>query len=150
MSHDDLLKQRRIQKHKASPEEVDSALDLARRDIKTARILLDQDWDWSFAVAYNAVLQASRSYMFATGFRPASNESHKNTFAFMLQAVGDEHKDMVTYFDRMRLKRNQTIYDVAGVITETEAFSILQKAEAFVHMIAHELTRRECRPTEES
>ena len=143
MKYDELLNSRRIRKHKASREEVSQALDLARRDLKTARMLMNQDWDWSFAVAYNAVLQASRAFMFAKGFRPSSNESHKNTFAFMRLAMSEEHKDLITYFDRMRSKRNQTIYDMAGAITETEATNILEKAENFVEVISEEVGKAE-------
>ncbi len=141
MDYDELLKARRIRRHKASREEIRQALDLARRDLQTARMLLNQDWDWSFAVAYNAVLQACRAYMFAKGFRPESHESHKNTFAFMQVAIGSEYADLITYFDRMRAKRNQTIYDMAGAITETEAKNILEKAESFVEVVTEEIDK---------
>ena len=140
MNYDELLKSRRIRKHQASREEIDQALELARRDLKTARMLLNQDWDWCFAVAHDAVLQASRSYMFTKGFRPASNESHKNTFAFMRATMGNDYDDLITYFDRMRTKRNQTVYDLAGTITETEATSLLEKAESFIEVIAVEVS----------
>jgi uncharacterized protein (UPF0332 family) len=141
MKYDELLNSRRIRKQKASRAEIEQALDRAERDLKTARILVARDWDWSFAVAYDAALQASRAYMFAQGFRPASNESHKNTFAFMRLAMGQDHEELIAYFDRMRNKRNQAIYDVAGLITETEARNILRKAEGFVGMIRKELEK---------
>jgi uncharacterized protein (UPF0332 family) len=98
-----------------------------------------QDWDWGFAVTYNAVLQASRAYMFSQGYRPASTEGHKNTFAFMRVALGKEHDDLITYFDRMRNKRNQAIYDVAGLITETEARNLFTRATDFVKLIRHKI-----------
>ena len=93
MEYDELLKSRRIHKEKASRIEVERALERAGRDLQTARELIERDRDWSFAVAYDAVLQASRAYMFAQGFRPASSESHKNTFAFMRLAIGKDYKD---------------------------------------------------------
>ena len=102
---------------------------------------MGQDWDWGFAVAYDAVLQASRAYMFARGFRPASNESHKNTFAFMRLAMDKDYEDLMAYFDRMRSKRNQTIYDVAGLITETEARNIMERADNFVKLIREQLSK---------
>ena len=139
MKYDDLINSRQIRREKVSTVEIQQALELAERDLKTARTLMNQDWDWSFAIAYNAVLQASRAYMFSQGFRPASHESHKNTFAFMRMAISPDYEDMITYFDRMRVKRNQTIYDMAGAVTETEAWSIIEKAESFVAMIHDEL-----------
>ena len=88
-----------------------------------------------FAVAYNAVLQASRALMFAQGYRPAAAEGHKNTFAFVRIALGKEFEDLIGYFDRMRNKRNQAIYDVAGLITETEARSLFKEAVGFVKLV---------------
>lgn len=139
MKYDSLLRSRRIHKQKVSRKQIGQALDRAQRDLRTAQILMGQDCDWSFAVAYDAVLQASRAYVFAQSFRPASHESHKNTFAFMQLAMGKDYEDLITYFDRMRNKRNQAIYDVAGLITETEARSILEKAESFVRVICEQV-----------
>jgi uncharacterized protein (UPF0332 family) len=141
MEYDELLNSRQIRKEKVSPAEVEHALDRAERDLKTARTLIEQDRDWGFAVAYDAVLQASRAYMFAQGFRPASNESHKNTFAFMRLAMGRDYEELMAYFDRMRNKRHQAIYETAGLITETEARNILEKAESFVAVIREELKK---------
>lgn len=111
----------------------------AERDLRTARKVLADDWDWGFAIAYDAALQAGRALMLARGYRPASEEGHKNTFAFLEAALGKEHEEIVTYFDRMRGKRHQTIYDVAGRITETEARNLLARAEEFVRFVAARL-----------
>lgn len=139
MKYDDLLKSGRIHKERISQSEIAQALDRAERDLKTARKILAEDWDWAFAVAYNAVLQASRALMFAQGYRPASTEGHKNTFLFMRIAMGSGSEELVTYFDRMRTKRNQAIYDVAGLITETEARHLMSKATEFVAVIRQKL-----------
>jgi len=141
MKYDELLNSRRIRREKVSGAEVQKALERAERDLQTSRELIEHDRDWSFAVAYDAVLQASRAYMFAQGFRPASSESHKNTFAFMRLAMGMEYEELMAYFDRMRNKRHQAIYETAGLITETEARNILEKAEVFVALIRQELKK---------
>jgi len=135
MKYDDLLKTGRIRPQRVSDAEIRRALERAQRDLKTARKIMAEDWDWGFAVAYNAVLQASRAYMFAQGYRPAGAEGHKNTFAFMRLAMGKGYEDLITYFDRMRNKRNQAIYDVAGIITQTEARNLFAKATDFVQLI---------------
>jgi len=135
MKYDELLKAGRIRKQRISQEEIDRALERAKRDLKTARQVMAGDWDWGFAVAYNAVLQASRAYMFAKGYRPTGAEGHKNTFAFMRLALGKQYDDLITYFDRVRNKRNQAIYDVAGLITETEARNLFKQATDFVKLM---------------
>ncbi len=135
MQIDDLLQKRKIYPHRATQEEVDRVLQLADRDLRMARYTMAEDWDWAFSIAYNAVLQASRAFMYSKGFRPASSQGHKNTFAFMRAEFGSEFTSLVGYFDRMRTKRNQVIYDVAGLITESEARSILKNAVEYVDAV---------------
>lgn len=135
MPFEALLRQRKIHPHRATQEEIGRVIALADRDIRMARRVLAEDWDWAFSIAYNAVLQAARAFMYSQGFRPAAEQGHKNTFAFMREALGDEFASLVGYFDRMRTKRNQAIYDVAGLITEVEAKAIFEKAVEFVDLI---------------
>jgi len=140
MAIDDLLESGRIHREAVTAAEIRQALRLADRDLRVARKFMAEEPDWGFAVAYNAVLQAARAFMFARGYRPASAEGHKNTFAFLGAALGEEHADLVSYFDRMRSKRNQAIYGMADRIAETEARNLLRKATEFVRMI-HRLIR---------
>jgi uncharacterized protein (UPF0332 family) len=135
MAIDDLLRSGRIRRERISPAEVREALTLADRDLRVARKLIGEDLDWGFTVAYSAVLQAGRAFMFAKGYRPATAEGHKNTFAFLAAALGPEQEDLVGYFDRMRNKRNQAVYGMAGRIAETEARNLLAKATEFVRLV---------------
>jgi uncharacterized protein (UPF0332 family) len=97
--------------------------------------VLEIDTDWAFSIAYNAVLQASRAFMFAHGYRPASSEGHKNTFAFMQIMVDEEHEPLIAYFDHVRVKRHQVTYDATGIVTKTETQSLLSKAGEYVEWI---------------
>ena len=135
MSVDDLLRAGRIRRERVSRAEIEQVLKLADRDLRLARKILRDDTDWGFAVAYNAVLQAGRAFMFARGYRPATAEGHKNTFAFLLAAMDPEYEELITYFDRMRNKRNQAIYSMAGRVAETEARNLLKQAGSFVRLI---------------
>jgi uncharacterized protein (UPF0332 family) len=135
MTIDALLRSGRIRRESVSPAEIRDALRLADRDLRVARKIMAEDIDWGFTVAYNAVLQAARAFMFAQGYRPATAEGHKNTFAFLAAALGPEQTDLVGYFDRMRNKRNQAVYGMAGRVAETEARSLLTKATDFVRLI---------------
>jgi len=132
---DDLLRSGRIRRETISPAEVREALTLADRDLRVARKLMGEELDWGFTVAYNAVLQAARAFMFARGYRPAGAEGHKNTFAFLAATLGPEQADLVSYFDRVRNKRNQAVYGMAGRIAETEARNLLAKATEFGKLV---------------
>jgi uncharacterized protein (UPF0332 family) len=139
MRFDELLRSGKIKRQRISRDEVLRAMERTERDLRTARKIMASDWDWGFAVACNAVLQASRACMFALGYRPASTEGHKNVFAFMSAGLGKEYEELIAYFDRMRGKRNQAIYDVAGLISETEAKALFEKATWFVSLIKKRL-----------
>jgi len=134
-----LLEERRIYKGPIAKATIVAALDRAQRDLNTAREVIKIDTDWAFSIAYNAVLQASRAFMFSQGYRPASNEGHKNTFAFMLIVVDESHATLITYFDRMRIKRHQATYDAVGIVTQTETQDLLSKAKEYVEWIRQQL-----------
>lgn len=140
--YEDLIESGRLRKQKVSRDEILRALERADRDLRTARKIMAEDWDWGFAVSYNAVLQAARAYMFFKGYRSAGMEAHKTTFSFLLESMGNQYEDMVTFFDRARNKRNQVIYDVAGLITETEARNLFSKATEFVNLIRTRIERK--------
>jgi len=140
MTYDELLSSGRIRRENISLAEVRRAMELAERDLRAARKIMKEERDWGFAVGYNAVLQASRACMFAQGFRPASAESHKNTLAFMQVALSQKQRSLVTYFDRMRKKRHQAVYDQAGLITAQEGRDLLKRAEEFVALVRRKLS----------
>lgn len=142
MKYDALVRSGKIKRQQSSREEIERAMSRAERDLKTARSVMAGDWDWGFAISYNAVLQASRAFMFAEGFRPTAHEGHKNTFAFMRVAMGKSYEDLITYFDRVRNKRNQAMYDVAGMISETEAKNLLKMSVEFVALVQKLIARR--------
>lgn len=128
MSIEKLIKEGRIHPFNAAQDEVNRAIEIARRDLALSERLLEENLDWCFSIAYNAVLQACRAYMFHRGYRPTSTEAHKATFEFMQLAVEEPFRESISYFDRVRKKRHRTIYDEVGVITEKQAKELLKRA----------------------
>lgn len=140
MSIEELIRNGSIHPFKATQKEIDRAIEIAERDLALAESILGESLDWSYSIAYNAVLQACRAYMFHLGYRPASSESHKNTFEFMRFAADEPSKRYVSYFNRVRRKRHRTIYDEVGLISEKEAGELLKRAREFLSQIANKLT----------
>lgn len=132
MSIEELIKGGSIHPFKATQDEVDKAVEIARRDLALSERLLEENLDWCFSIAYNAVLQACRAYMFHRGYRPTSAEAHKATFEFMQLAVEEPFRESISYFDRVRKKRHRTIYDEVGLITEKQAKELLKRAREFL------------------
>lgn len=76
MPYERLLKTGRIQPYSAKPSEVSQLLQVANRDIATAKKNLEDATDWAYTIAYNSVLQASRALMIHEGYRPRGGEQH--------------------------------------------------------------------------
>lgn len=129
---DDLERQGLIRKLPFDQKKVDGALAHARRDLVTAGTILATDQDWAYTIAYNAVLQAGRALMFSKGYRPEGANQHVAVVKFAEQFL--DQADTII-FDRMRRKRNSSVYDTAGTITDSEAENALKQAEALVKKI---------------
>ena len=141
MSIEKLIKEGSIHPFYATQDEIDKVLEIARRDLTLAENILGESLDWSYSIAYNAVLQACRAYMFHLGYRPASAEAHKATFEFMRAATEEHLKESIFYFDRVRKKRHRTIYDEVGLITEKEAWELLERARELLSYVESKLKK---------
>ena len=139
MSIDRLIAEGSVHAFRATPEEVDRSMEIARRDVSLAAQIVSESLDWSYSIAYNAVLQACRAYMFHRGYRPAGAEAHKSTLAFMRDSVNEPLKTTVDYFDRVRKKRHRAVYDEVGVVSEKEVGQLIQKAEGFIAWVEEAL-----------
>jgi len=111
---------------------VDDAIAHARRDLITAGTLLPSDQDWAYTITYNAVLQAGRALMFSEGYHPEGASQHIAVVKFA--GLYLDQNDTIS-FDRMRRKRNSSVYDTAGTITENEAEFAITQAEMLVKKI---------------
>jgi uncharacterized protein (UPF0332 family) len=136
MTIDELVRQGSIRAFQAKPDEIARAMELARRDLAFASKLVDQNLDWCYSIAYNAVLQASRAFMFKLGYRPAATETHKVTLEFMALVVDESLKGTVLFFDRVRKKRHRTVYDEVGLVSQPEAKNLLVKAGEYLAYVA--------------
>ena len=132
ISIETLVREGSIHPFQATQEEIAKVMNIAKRDLVEAEKIQESSLDWSFSIAYNAVLQACRAYMFFKGYRPASSEAHKATFQFMQIAVDESMKQTIDYFDRTRKKRHRVIYDEPGLVTEKETQQLIKKAKEFL------------------
>jgi uncharacterized protein (UPF0332 family) len=130
MNFENLLNNKKIEK--IERDERDFAK--VDEDIKSAEDNLKlKNLDWVMSISYQAVLRASINLMSNLGFRAIGKEHHKNTFEFLRECKLDE--DMVDFFDKIRIKRNNFLYKDMEEISEKEASEILIKAKEFVQEI---------------
>lgn len=69
------------------------------------------------------------------GYRVASGGHHQTSFAAMELAIGETAAQYAAYFDTCRRKRNQLDYDVAEIISDTEAKEIIRHVVDFRDLI---------------
>ncbi|MCK4667077.1 HEPN domain-containing protein [Candidatus Dependentiae bacterium] len=137
MNYSELIKNNQIKKGKFTKKQVKDCLNIAIRDIDTANKVLKINNDWGYNIAYNAMLQAVRALMFFKGYRAIGEGQHKTTIQFAEITLGEEFSSTLDYLDRMRRRRNKTIYDVAGLISKKEARESVKIAETFVEDISN-------------
>jgi uncharacterized protein (UPF0332 family) len=139
MTLEELERQGYIKKLPIDRKKVKDSLALAERDIATATTLLNLDADWAFSIAYNAMLQTLRAFMFSQGYRPGGGNQHVSTVRFAELFLD---RDIVMVFDRMRRKRHISVYDTAGSISKTEAETAIQTAKEILHIIKQQINKK--------
>jgi hypothetical protein len=121
------------------PREVAGHLAVARRDIKASQGIAGIDLDWAFVAAYNSIMQTSVAYMNYRGFRTRGGEgNHYWTFRFMEEAL-PEQAAMIKRIQKLRKKRNISLYDDTGLVGEKEAHEVIEFAERYHREIARKL-----------
>ena len=134
MSWQQLLASRRVQPHTPHAQELQGLRAVVARDLKDAA-LPNLSVDRRFAIAYNAVLQLATMAIACTGYRVRGVGHHHTTFEALELAMGPSITAHAVYFDTCRRKRNLVDYDVANIITETEAMELLEKAHEFDQLV---------------
>ena len=132
MDLDELERRGYIKRLPTDVKKIEDSLNLAKRDVNVAKSVLEENCDWAFSIAYNAMLQAVRALMFSKGYRPTGSNQHISVIRFAELFLREED---VIILDRMRRKRHTTIYDTAGTISEIEAENIVRRAEKLVQEI---------------
>jgi uncharacterized protein (UPF0332 family) len=135
MNYSDLENDKMIKRGKFSKRQIEETMNLAKRDIETAKKIVDDDPDWGFSIAYNAMLQASRALMLHKGYRPIGERQHVTVIEFVKIAFEKKFATSVEFMDRMRRKRHKAIYDVGGLISTKEALEAIENATFFVQNV---------------
>lgn len=132
----DLQKRGRIKPGRFSAKQVQDRIEIARRDLDAARSNLDQHPEWAYIIAYNALYQAGRAYLFKMGYRTVGEGHHVTVIQFLKTGLGSEYSEHLAVMDRMRRNRNRATYDETGTISVKEAGTAISTAEEFVEKIS--------------
>lgn len=150
MSYERFLKGNFIKKQKPDFKQIGHQISRANKDLKTAKSLLSIDLTWAFAIAYHAMIRASRALIYSKGYLPTAKKSHKTIIEFTKLILGNEYEGLIGRFNRMRRQRHDFIYDSKNHITNHEANVSIETAEKLIRqintLVAKENTERELFP----
>jgi uncharacterized protein (UPF0332 family) len=125
-----LLDANRVRTHTTSKRELDDLRTVIERDLNDAGIS-GLSADRSFATAYNAALQTAKMAIACAGYRVGGQGHRQVRFEATELTIGVRGSALVAYFELCRRKRNTLDYDVANVVSDTEASELLRKAQEF-------------------
>jgi hypothetical protein len=108
-----------LTEHKSSREEIKNLLGLVDRDLHACQAK-GLDADWSFAIAYNAALQAATAALAAAGYRATRDSHHYRVFQSLEYSIKAEGK-LIQKLDAFRKKRNLSSYEMGGTVSDGEA-----------------------------
>lgn len=135
MPYEHLIRQGHIKPYTALPREIQQLLEVATRDLNAAVRNLEESPDWAYSMAYNAILQASRALMLSDGYRPRGADQHATVVGYVQERLDESASSRVHLFDQMRRKRHRIIYEVAGLVSRSEADQAVAYAKEFVEFL---------------
>lgn len=112
-----------------------SVIKKSRRSIKSAKLLVEDDQENSYQLAYEAMLLAGRALVFSFGFRPRAAGSHKIVVDFSKKVLGKEIEILVFKFNKMRKKRHYLVYGTGLYISEIDSRNAIASAVKFLRHI---------------
>lgn len=140
MAYEDLREKGLVEDAKPNFQVVGALIARAMKDLATARANASIDREWSYAIAYQAMLRAARAMITAEGLRPRGRDQARTVVLLAGAILGDESRSLVNAFDRMR-RRSETILEEPGhPISRYETEGAIKDAQKFIERTV-ELTR---------
>ena len=107
----------------------------SRRSIKSAKLLIEDDQENSYQLAYEEMLFAGRALVFSFGFRPRAAGSHKIVVDFSKKVLGKEIATLVFKFNKMRKIRHYLVYGTGLYISEVDSRNAISSAVKFLRYV---------------
>jgi len=127
---------RKLKPHKIEWTQIDRFLASAEKKLESANKILAFDEEACLQQAYEAMLKASLGFMFSYGFRPGSQPGHHIAIIEFVRArIDKKHTGLLTLFDRLRRKRNMSLYDDLGFVSQRDAEEALEAARNYLVVI---------------
>ena len=128
---DRLNKEGRLKSQKANIDYLNALLDAARRNFEAALVVRGRVDEAAFKLFCDGLLQISRVVVLLKGYSPDDGEQHKTTFLVAGEVLGAEFEDLIRKIQKLRIKRNNCLYDPKGLIGKSETDAMYDTAKKF-------------------
>ncbi len=125
-----LLEERRVERRKATREELDVLRAKIRAKLEHVKRAKQADFaaDERFSLAYDAARLSAVLAIRAAGYRVLGTAVHYNTFRSLRAALGPAVEDTATYLDQCRNQRNLGEYTGVADVSDAEAEELAAEA----------------------
>jgi hypothetical protein len=123
----DWLESRYLTKHTTSRQEIQDLKQGAAQDLNDSRVS-GLSAGGRFNLAYNAALKMATVALAASGYRASREQHHFRVIRSLLFTVEADSR-FVDLLDRLRRKRNISMYERPGTISDQEADEMIRLAE---------------------
>ncbi len=138
-----LLNEGMVEELESTPEMVRQTMEGAGKDLKSAREVFGTgNFDWALVIAYNAMLQAGRAFMYSRGYRPRGQYKHLAVARFAASEMPIETIPLIRLFDKMRIRRHKVVYEIRDTVSKSEAEGSIGKAEEFIGIVGKRLGKK--------
>lgn len=117
----DLISQGSLKEEKKiGHDQINRLINRAKKDLETAKSLLESDEAVSMTMVYNALFHSANALIRFYGYRPGKVRQHAGLIEATSRILGKETKDYILRFNKLRKKRNlleyQAIFDFSNFL----------------------------------
>ena len=128
MSLNDWLGSGFVLEHRTSRQEISELLALVDRDLYESEAGTHSP-EWKLSIAYNAILQAAKAALAATGYRVPNRGNHHHYTIQSLRFTLKADQTTILKIEAVKKKRNVGEYERAGTVSDREAQDALDLAK---------------------
>jgi uncharacterized protein (UPF0332 family) len=134
---------KKLKPHKIDWAQIQRFLASADKKLASAHKILAFDEEACLQQAYEAMLKASLGFMFSYGFRARSQPGlHIAIIDFVRARIDKKSAHLIVIFDRLRRKRNMTLYEDTGFVSHRDAEQALESARDYLVVIRTDIAAR--------
>jgi len=116
-----------LRKEPTSPGEIKDLLGIVERGLADSRVEAVST-DLRFIAAFNAALSVATTALRASGHRTVTQAGHHAKTIESLELTLKSSPKVIQKFKTFHNKRNKSVYDVAGAVTDQELESVVKLA----------------------